>query len=759
MEVVVYLMLLTGCLAASKLHQVIDNGHSFNVTVNDILIFQHTYDNPMLYIGMGRTHFLEFRGNFRIDNDIDRRVGLRNYTYQNFNWTDEIDFLMDDHQLRFRITTYNEKSVGINIINDGIEYDYLWFRVVAEASEQVYGLGEQFSHLNLREFSYTPGKDPELFSVSRSRDRIYPIWTREQGVGRDKHDQVTFFADKMSGAGGDYHTTYFPQATFISSRKYLFHYDGYNYAEFDFSHNQYHEVFIKGDFSNLAIIPRNNMVDLVKSFVTDTPLGKMAPLPSWLRDGIILGVQGGTDIMLKRLKTAQDQGVAVNGLWIQDWAGIKNTTFGQRLFWNWKWNPKRYPGLDQKIKDLKAQGVKVLAYINPNLNIEGDLYKTASSQGFVVKNRTGNPYLLDFGEFLCGIVDLTNPAAFNWYKGQIKTNMIDLGLSGWMADFGEYLPVDAVVFDKTLSIEMVHNQWPVLWASCNRQAVEESGKLGEIVFWMRAGAARTSNYTTLMWAGDQNVDFSYGDGLPSTIIAATSMGLSGTGLTHFDIGGYTTFGSLGLRRTAELLLRSAEMAVFTPVMRTHEGNQPDFNVQAYSNQYILLQFARLVKIYRMLGNYTNSVIQTCVRDGIPAQRPLVLHYQNDPVAVNAKYQYMYGSDLLIAPVIQANVTSQKVYLPQGEWVFLWNTSTQTAGNKYITVPAPIGQPPVFYQKTSPYSATFNAVSKIPLVPPPPTTNQPSTKAPGSSNSGVLTATNSVLLLLTLYTQLMYNFSI
>lgn len=53
--------------------------------------------------------------------------------------------------------------------------------MVAEASEQVYGLGEQFSHLNLREFSYTPGKDPELFSVSRSRDRIYPIWTREQG--------------------------------------------------------------------------------------------------------------------------------------------------------------------------------------------------------------------------------------------------------------------------------------------------------------------------------------------------------------------------------------------------------------------------------------------------------------------------------------------------------------------------------------------------------------------------------------------------
>lgn len=75
----------------------------------------------------------------------------------------------------------------------------------------------------------------------------------------------------------------------------------------------------------------------------------------------------------------------------------------------------------------------------------------------------------------------------------------------------------------------------------------------------------------MMWAGDQNVDFGVGDGLPSTIVAASSMGMSGTGLTHFDIGGYTTYGTLGLVRTEELLLRSAEMAVFTPMMRTHEG--------------------------------------------------------------------------------------------------------------------------------------------------------------------------------------------
>ena len=81
----------------------------------------------------------------------------------------------------------------------------------------------------------------------------------------------------------------------------------------------------------------------------------------------------------------------------------------------------------------------------------------------------------------------------------------------------------------------------------------------------------TGNYTTLMWAGDQNVDFSYGDGLPSTIPSALNMGLSGIGITHFDIGGYTTYQAFGLVRTAEMLLRSAEAAVFTPMFRSHEG--------------------------------------------------------------------------------------------------------------------------------------------------------------------------------------------
>ena len=98
-----------------------------------------------------------------------------------------------------------------------------------------------------------------------------------------------------------------------------------------------------------------------------------------------------------------------------------------------------------------------------------------------------------------------------------------------------------------------------------------------------------------MWAGDQNVDFSYGDGLPSTIPAALGMGMSGIGVNHYDIGGYTTaaqFASVGraLVRTEELLLRSAEAAIFTPVFRSHEGEYTSFNLtDCIPNSYMSLE--------------------------------------------------------------------------------------------------------------------------------------------------------------------------
>lgn len=146
------------------------------------------------------------------------------------------------------------------------------------------------------------------------------------------------------------------------------------------------------------------------------------------------------------------------------------------------------------------------------------------------------------------------------------------------------------------------------------------------------------------------------------------------GLFHFDIGGFTTKAALNLvnlTRSKELLLRSAEFATFTPVMRTHEGiktepklklvqqnshirtigNQPAANHQVYSDDDTWKQFARLTQIFRHLGNYSRAAIKQNANDGIPVMRPLFLHYENDSQSFSNNYEYMYGDDLLVAPVL------------------------------------------------------------------------------------------------------------
>ena len=148
----------------------------------------------------------------------------------------------------------------------------------------------------------------------------------------------------------------------------------------------------------------------------------------------------------------------VSAVWIQDWEGRRITSFGKRLQWDWRWDEKSYPGLDKVI--AADENTRWMGYINPYLVESGVLFKAAQEKGYCVKKQDGSDYLFDFGEYDCGVVDLTMPEAFEWYKGVIKTNLIGLGFRGWMADFGEYLPADCVCFGGS-GLEM-HNKWPML---------------------------------------------------------------------------------------------------------------------------------------------------------------------------------------------------------------------------------------------------------------------------------------------------------
>ena len=648
---------------------------SFEIRGGDRLLLRHSPDRPALFLGRGREEISMYRGNFTIRDRLSERFALR------FAGADgeTLRFTHPDLKGEFRLRVHEDGGLlRLDAVCPDESVNRLWLRMEAEENEHVTGGGEQYSALDLR-------------------GRNYPIWTREQGVGRNKLTEITRLADVSDGGGGDYHTTYFPQPTFVSSRLYFAHLENYEYAELDFREEDYHEITLWSGALHLVLGIGEGYEELLGS-LTEL-LGRQPPLPDWACRGLWLGVQGGTERALEMVRRCREGGVDVSAVWIQDWEGKRVTSFGKRLQWDWCWSRETYPGLDRII--AQDESLAWMGYINPYLVEGGELFREAAEKGYLVRRPDGSDYLFDCGEFDSGVVDLTLPAAFEWYKDVIRNNLIGLGFKGWMADFGEYLPADAVCSGG--SGLALHNAWPVLWARCNREAVEEAGKRGECVFYMRAGASGSQKYATLIWAGDQCVDWDEDDGLPSVITAALTLGMSGFGIHTCDIGGYTTL--FHLRRDAELLLRWMEFAALTPVMRTHEGNRPDSNVQLYDSPELIASAARLTRIHDELCPYLRSVTEQCAETGIPVMRPLFFAQPDAPEAWRREnYSYLLGSELLAAPVVEPGATERTVWLPKGNWIHLW--SGEHYGGGTVTVSAPVGQPPVFYNGHGPWCVFF-----------------------------------------------------
>ncbi len=658
------------------------NHTSWILRHNDTILLESSPQRPMIYVGVGQESVEMYRGNFKIEDYLLERMPLRVTVAEETDsgWTLDLE-----GRLRVQVMLQGE-LVELSFEQLDPAINRFWLRVCADADESCYGCGEQMSYLNLR-------------------GRHFPLWTSEPGVGRDKTTYITWRSDVENKAGGDYYNTNYPQPTYVSSQKYYLHADCTAYADFDFRNALFHELQFWAVPSRVRIEAADSWENLL--YLLSEFFGRQPLLPDWIYNGVILGVQGGTERVFSLAERTLQSGVPLAGIWCQDWAGKRETSFGRRLQWDWKLNEKMYPGLPEKIREYKERGIRFLAYNNGYLVNDGELYQEAKAKGYLALAADGSDYLVDFGEFYCGVVDLTNPEAFEWYKDCIKKQILALGIDGWMADFGEYLPTDVKLFNG-VSPMLEHNHWPALWARCNYEAVEESGKLGEAVFFMRAGATGSQKYCPLLWAGDQSVDFSRHDGLGTTITAALSAGMCGCGLSHSDIGGYTSL--FGNRRTKELFLRWAEMAVFTPVMRTHEGNRPDENFQVYDDEDALRQFARLAKIHVALKPYLTQLVEENAARGLPVQRPLFVHYPEDRAAYQIQTEYLFGRELLVAPVLKKEACKWRVYLPQDSWVHLWS-NTEFGGGEHL-VDAPIGCPPVFYRKESEYKRLFRGLAEL-----------------------------------------------
>jgi len=581
---------------------------------------------------------------------------------------------------------------------DNPELNRISFTVASDPNERIFGLGEQFSNFDFK------GKKPFLF-------------TEEQGIGRGD-EPITTGANIVAGAGGNEYTTYAPIPHYITTRNRQVFYENTGYSVFDFMSSDrirvsFWDPQLEGGLKGTVWIGSNPR-ELISAYTAKT--GRMPRLPDWAY-GTILGLQGGSKKVIQILREAKSYGNPVTALWIQDWCGRRVTGFGDQLAWRWYADERLYPDFQRFVKERNADGIKVLGYVNPFLadadpkkkggdDFRNPLLEEARKSGYLVKNEAGEDYLIQTVGFPAYLVDLTNPQAVKWLKGIIKKNMIDVGLSGWMADFGEWLPYDAVLHSG-ISARIYHNRYPVDWAKLNREVIREAGKEGEIVFFTRAGYSYSNMYSTLFWLGDQMVSFQPHDGLPSAVLGMVTSGMSGLSLNHSDIGGYTTISNplKNYHRSKELLLRWSEMSAFSPIFRTHEGNRPLKNWQVYeytneagekslSDRETGERFAAMGRLHYALRDYIRLYVHEAADTGLPVVRHPYLHYPDDINVIQLKYQYLLGEDLMVLPVVKSGRDFVRGYLPRGTWKHVWSGKIYE-GPSHVEVSSPLGQPGAF----------------------------------------------------------------
>ncbi|KAL3841161.1 hypothetical protein ACJIZ3_025752 [Penstemon smallii] len=583
---------------------------------------------------------------------------------------------------------------------DCTDFNRICITYSSEKSEKFYGFGEQFSHMNFK------GK------------RV-PIFVQEQGIGRGDQP-ITFAANLVSyRAGGDESTTYAPSPFYMTSKMRSLYLEGYNYSVFDLRKPDSVQILTHGDIIECRILNGSSPTELIERF-TET-IGRPQKLPEWIISGAVVGMQGGTDKVRSTLDDLQAHGTPISAFWLQDWVGQRKTVIGSQLWWNWEVDSTRYSGWQKLIKDLDDQHIKLMTYCNPCLapmdekeNVRRNLFEEAIKLDILVKDNKGEPYMVPNTAFDVGMLDLTHPKTGSWFK-QILQEMVDDGVRGWMADFGEGLPVDACLYSGEDPIT-AHNRYPEIWAKINREFVEDwkrtrSGREKEeeeedLVFFMRAGFRESPKWASLFWEGDQMVSWQANDGIKSAVVGLLSSGISGYAFNHSDIGGYCAVNLpfIKYKRSEELLLRWMELNAFTTVFRTHEGNKPSCNSQFYSNERTLSHFSRLAKIYKAWKFYRIHLVKEASEKGLPICRHLFLHYPKDEYVHTLTYeQFLVGSEILVVPVLDKGKENVKVYFPEGEicsWRHVWTGKLHSKRGFESWVKAPIGYPAVFVKDGS-----------------------------------------------------------
>jgi alpha-glucosidase len=367
------------------------------------------------------------------------------------------------------------------------------------------------------------------------------------------------------------------------------------------------------------------------------------------------------------------------------------------------WDRERFPDPPGLVRDLRRDGFRMVTIIDahPKKQAGYEPYDTGLAGDHFVKNPDGSVYVAPVWPSRAEknpapsvFPDFSKPAAREWW-GSLYKSLTDIGIAGIWNDMNEPAVFDTPTGTMPLDVRHngegqptdhreIHNVYGLLNTQATREGLLRLRPNERPFVLTRASYAGGQRYSA-MWPGD---NISTWEHLRATIPMLTGMGLSGLSFVGSDIGGFAGVPS------AEMYTRWLQMGVFYPFMRTHTTfGTPDQEPWSYGTMHEAINRAAIELRYQFLPHIYNVMADSSA-SGLPAMRPLVLEYPDDPTTWSLDDQFLFGSDLLIAPILYEAVRERDVYLPKGEWYDLWS-GRRYAGGASVRMPVTLDRIPIF----------------------------------------------------------------
>lgn len=374
----------------------------------------------------------------------------------------------------------------------------------------------------------------------------------------------------------------------------------------------------------------------------------------------------------------------------------------------WKFDLDYWPDPDAMIKELKDMGIELMVSIWPTVDKDSENYNKMLEKGYLVRVDRGIRTTMDFlGNTV--FYDPTNPEARDFVWKTAKKNYYDKGIKIFWLDEAEpeYSVYDYDNYRYYLGPnEQIGNIYPVMYAKTFFEGMKKEGQ-ENIINLLRCAWAGSQRYGALVWSGD--IDSSF-ESLRNQFAAGLNMGLAGIPWWTTDIGGFHG-GNPDDPDFRECIIRWFEYGAFCPVFRLHGDREPHSKplgtsggglcasgaaneVWSYGDEAYEI-FKKYMFIRERMKPYITEIMKEAHEKGTPVIRPLFYDFPQDKLCFDIADEYMFGPDVLVAPILYKGYTSRKVYLPEGaKWKDV-NSGKIFNGGQWIDYDAPLEIIPLF----------------------------------------------------------------